>query len=261
LAVAVVSAGVGAAVALSVDHAQRWPGTTVTAAGSEPVVSVRGDSVEQVAAKVVPSVVQLEAGAGAQSTVGSGVILTPDGLILTNSHVVSPSDGAATGTARTTLVTFNDGRTAPFTIVGADPASDVAVVRAQGVSGLTPITLGSSTGLRVGEAVVAVGSPLGLENTVTSGIISALNRPITASTGDGNPGTRLNTVQTDAAMNPGNSGGALVDMGGRLIGINSAIASAGGDIDGQSGSIGLGFAIPVDQVKTIADNLIATGNA
>jgi putative serine protease PepD len=158
-------------------------------------------------------------------------------------------------------VTFNDGRTAPFTIVGADPAGDVAVVRALWVSGLTPITLGSSTGLRVGEAVVAVGSPLGLENTVTSGIISALNRPITASAGDGNPTTRLNTVQTDAAMNPGNSGGALVDMGGRLIGINSAIASAGGAIDAQSGSIGLGFAIPVDQVKTIADNLIATGKA
>jgi len=262
LAVAVVSAGVGAAVALTIDHADRSPSTPVTAAAGQPVVNPGPGSVEQVAAKVVPSVVQLEAGAGDQSTEGSGVILSSDGLILTDSHVVSPSaDGAPAGGETKTRVTFNDGRTAPFRIVGADPASDIAVVRALGVSGLTPVTLGSSASLRVGDGVVAVGSPLGLQNTVTSGIVSALNRPISATTGSHNPNTeQLNTIQTDTAMNPGSSGGALADMSGRLIGINSAIASLGGDAAGpQSGSIGLGFAIPVDQVKSIADKLIATG--
>jgi putative serine protease PepD len=262
LAAAVVSAGVGAAVASTVDHADLSPSTAVTAAAGQPMVNRGPGSVEQVAAKVVPSVVELGTGAGGQATEGSGVILTSDGLILTNSHVVSPSaDGAPVGGE--TRVTFSDGRTVPFRIVGTDPASDIAVVRALGVSGLTPVTLGSSASLRVGNGVVAVGSPLGLENTVTSGIISALNRPISATTGDGNPNTeQLNTIQTDAAMNPGSSGGALADMSGRLIGINSAIASLGGDAaDPQSGSIGLGFAIPVDQVKSIADRLIATGKA
>ena len=249
-----VSAGVGAAVALTIDHADRSPSTPVTAAAGQPVVNPGPGSVEQGAAKVVPSVGQLEAGAGDQSTEGSGVILSSDGLILTNSHVVSPSaDGAPAGGETKTRVTFNDGRTAPSRIVGADPASDIAVVRALGVSGLTPVTLGSSASLRVGDGAVGSAGP-----RERGGIVDALNRPISP-TGNHNPNTeQLNTIQTDTAMNPGSSSGA--SDGGRLIGINSAIASLGGDAaDPQSGSIGLGFAIPVDQVKSIADKLIATG--
>jgi putative serine protease PepD len=162
----------------------------------------------------------------------------------------------------TSTVTFADGSTAPFTVVGTDPASDIAVVRAQGVSGLTPISLGSSAELRVGQDVVAIGSPLGLEGTVTTGIISALNRPVAAGGDANNQNTVLDAIQTDAAINPGNSGGALVNMSGELVGINSAIATLGGDSpDAQSGSIGLGFAIPVDQAKRIADELISTGTA
>jgi putative serine protease PepD len=159
-------------------------------------------------------------------------------------------------------VTFSDGRTAPFTVVGADPTSDIAVIRVQGMSGLTPITMGSSSDLRVGQPVVAIGSPLGLSGTVTTGIISAMNRPVSTTGESGNQNTVLDAIQTDAAINPGNSGGALVNMSGQLVGVNSAIATLGADSqDAQSGSIGLGFAIPVDQAKRIADELIQTGSA
>ena len=245
--------------------------------------------VEQVAAKVVPSVVMLETNLGRQSEEGSGIILSADGLILTNNHVVataanpgkapapreqrrlttrrrprrsrSPTRLLAGGKPKTT-VTFSDGRTAEFTVVGADPTTDIAVVRVQGVSGLTPISLGSSANLRVGQPVMAVGSPLGLEGTVTTGIVSALNRPVSTTGETGNQNTVLDAIQTDAAINPGNSGGALVNMSGQLVGVNSAIATLGGDSpDAQSGSIGLGFAIPVDQAKRIADELISSGTA
>lgn len=159
-------------------------------------------------------------------------------------------------------MTFSDGTTKSFTVVGTDPSSDIAVVRAQDVSGLTPITIGSSANLRVGQDVVAVGSPLGLEGTVTTGIVSALNRPVAAGGDAKNQNTVLDAIQTDAAINPGNSGGALVNMNGELVGINSAIATMGGDSpQAQSGSIGLGFAIPVDQAKRIADELIQNGTA
>jgi putative serine protease PepD len=182
--------------------------------------------------------------------------LTTDGLIMTNNHVVSSANA---GSGVRTTVTFADGRTAPFDVVATDPVSDVAVVRAQGVSGLTPITFGSSNNLRVGQQVVAVGSPLGLEGTVTTGIVSALHRPVAASTDETNQGTPFDAIQTDAPMNPGNSGGALVNMSGQLIGMNSAIATLGTSSDSSSGSIGLGFAIPVDHAKGVADGLIATG--
>ena len=158
-------------------------------------------------------------------------------------------------------MTFSDVRTAPFTIVGSDPASDIAVIRAEDVSDLTPITLGSSAALRVGQDVVAIGSPLGLEGTVTTGIVSALNRPVSTAGDAKNQNTVLDAIQTDAAINPGNSGGALVNMNGELVGVNSAIATMGGSEEAQSGSIGLGFAIPVDQAKRIADELISTGTA
>ncbi|GAS94279.1 serine protease pepD [Mycolicibacterium canariasense] len=266
VAIAVVSAGVGGGVAV-LAQPDRTTATTSFggAAPSVPAASLPVGSVEQVAAKVVPSVVKLETDMGRASEEGSGIILSSDGLILTNNHVVAaaaPGAPGAPGGAAQTKVTFADGRTTTFSIVGTDPSSDIAVVRAQGVSGLTPITLGSSENLRVGQDVVAVGSPLGLEGTVTTGIVSALNRPVAAGGDAKNQNTVLDAIQTDAAINPGNSGGALVNMNGELVGVNSAIATLGGDSgQSQSGSIGLGFAIPVDQAKRIADELVQNGTA
>ena len=301
VAVAVVSAGIGGGVASLIDHGRQLaagPGgsTSSGAAPSVPAANAPPGSVEQVAAKVVPSVVMLETDVGRQSEEGSGIILSSDGLILTNNHVVATAAGGrgggpgdrgpgdrgpggggpggggpggggpgagGGGEPPKTTVTFSDGRTAPFTVVSADPTSDIAVVRVQGVSGLSPISLGSSANLRVGQPVVAVGSPLGLEGTVTTGIVSSLNRPVSTTGEAGNQNTVLDAIQTDAAINPGNSGGALVNMSGQLVGVNSAIATLGSDSgpDAQSGSIGLGFAIPVDQAKRIADELINTGTA
>ncbi|HEY7051818.1 MAG TPA: trypsin-like peptidase domain-containing protein [Mycobacterium sp.] len=270
VAIAVVSAGIGGGVALAVGSDHHSTNAIATAPGSvksQPAASVPAGSVEQVASKVVPSVVKLETVMGRQSEEGSGIILTSDGLILTNNHVVAAAaqtgqQPAEMGGAPTTTVTFSDGRTAPFSVVGTDPSSDIAVVRAEGASGLTPITLGSSANLRVGQDVVAIGSPLGLEGTVTTGIVSALNRPVATGGDADNQDTVLDAIQTDAAINPGNSGGALVNMNGELVGINSAIASLGGESGGsQSGSIGLGFAIPIDQAKRIADELIKSGTA
>jgi putative serine protease PepD len=298
LAIAVVSAGVGGAAASVIEHngqlAAIADGAPMGGAiPSLPTGNTPVGTVEQVAAKVVPSVVMLETDLGHQSEEGSGIILSSDGLILTNNHVVAtaagpgrdraphppsddpgppdqappdqgppPSDPGTGGGKPKTTVTFSDGRTAEFTVVGADPTTDIAVVRVQGVSGLQPISLGSSANLRVGQPVMAVGSPLGLEGTVTTGIVSALNRPVSTTGETGNQNTVLDAIQTDAAINPGNSGGALVNMSGQLVGVNSAIATLGGESpDAQSGSIGLGFAIPVDQAKRIADELIASGTA
>ncbi|MGE5696605.1 MAG: S1C family serine protease [Candidatus Sericytochromatia bacterium] len=262
--VSVISAAVGGATALSVTSAHTRTGTMTTANNGAAPARVQPGSVEEVAAKVVPSVVKLETKLGRANAEGSGIILTSDGLILTNNHVVAvPGAGPNVPAGAETTATFNGGRTASFTIVGADPMSDIAVVRAKDISGLTAITLGSSANLRVGQSVVAVGSPLGLESTVTAGIISALNRPVSTVGDAANQNTVLDAIQTDAAINPGNSGGALVNMNGELIGVNSAIATLGESAgpDAQAGSIGLGFAIPVDQAKRIADQLIATGKA
>ncbi len=214
-------------------------------------------SVQEVAAKVLPSVVSVLASSSQGGGEGSGVILTADGLILTNNHVV---EGATDLEVR-----FNDGTTASATVVGKTATDDLAVIKADGVSGLTPASLGSSGDLQVGQQVVAIGSPLGLSATVTTGIVSALNRPVRTSSEDqssrSNQDTVINAVQTDAAINPGNSGGALVDMNGNVIGINSAIASLSDSSSGQSGSIGVGFAIPIDQAKRIAQEIIDTGKA
>jgi len=204
-------------------------------------------SVQEVAAEVLPSVVKIdvvtEEGVGS----GSGVILSTDGEILTNNHVVEPA------TDEGLIVAFDDGTTAPATVVGTDPLLDLAVIRAEGVSDLPTATLGSSDDLSVGQEVVAVGSPFGLESTVTSGIVSALDRPITAgSTPDGS--TVFPAIQTDAAINPGNSGGALVDTEGQVVGINTAIRTDSSSA-AQGGSIGLGFAIPIDEARPIADQL------
>jgi putative serine protease PepD len=215
-------------------------------------------SVEQVAAKVLPSVVTLETKAGDESQLGSGIVLTSDGIIMTNSHVVV-SVHAGLSESVSSVVTFYDGRSAVFTVVAADPASDVAVVRAQGITGLIPVSVGSSASLRVGQPVAAVGSPLGLQNTVTTGVISALNRAVLTVADADKQLAAFDAIQTDAALNPGSSGGALVNMNGELIGMNSAIAAPAGA--GRLGSIGIGFAIPVDNANRIAGELITTGRA
>jgi putative serine protease PepD len=210
--------------------------------------------VEAVADRVLSSVVQLRVEATQGRGEGSGIVLSADGLLLTNNHVVEPAEGGGTITA-----VFHDGTIAPAQIVGRDPSSDLAVIRAQDVAGLTPVELGDSESVRVGQQVVAFGSPLGLGGTVTTGIISALDRAVSVGRNSGaSESTVLNALQTDAAINPGNSGGPLVDMQGRVVGINSAIATTGGP---QGGSIGVGFAIPVNQARRIAQELESTGRA
>ncbi|OBI90103.1 hypothetical protein A9X00_02465 [Mycobacterium sp. 1245805.9] len=228
------------------------PGATGPSAGTHPPAA----TIEQAAAKARPSVVKLETATPAQADEGSGVVLSADGLILTNNHVVSMPGPAAT---RATLA---DGRAAPFTIVGADPVADIAVVRVQGISGLAPITMGSSAGLQVGQNVVAIGAPLGLDGTVTTGVISALHRPVSGVSGPAGSSAVFDAIQTDATMSPGSSGGALVNTAGEMIGLNSAIASMGAIYPGgPAGWIGVGFAIPVDQAKGVANQLIANANA
>jgi putative serine protease PepD len=230
-----------------------------------PVPAVRvsraATSVAGIAAKVLRSDVSISVDDATGSGTGSGVVLRSDGYVLTNNHVV-----ASAASAGTITVSFNDGRVdLPARIVGRDPETDLAVIRVLGASALTPATLGTSADLAVGDPVVAVGSPLGLTGTVTSGIISALDRTVRVPGESATaPSTPLfDAIQTDAAINPGNSGGPLVDLAGRVIGINSAIASLTGaaGTDEQSGSIGLGFAIPVDEARSIALQLIRTGRA
>ena len=262
LALAAISAAVGAAVALVALPPDI--GRQLAVPRYEEAQSTGNPSVERIATMVLPSVVTLttELGDG-ELHEGSGIILTPDGLIMTNNHVVAAADDVSQETV-SSLVTFNDGRTAPYSVVATDTNSDIAVVRAEGTSALTPISFGSSADLRVGQPVAAVGSPLGLTGTVTVGIVSALNRPVFGAADGDTQVAAFDAIQTDAALNPGDSGGALVDMNGKLIGMNSAMASLGSVGDAaysQSGSIGIGFAIPVDHAARIASELIATGRA
>lgn len=219
---------------------------------STPDSAAPEGSVEQVASSVLPSVVKLDVSGADGAGSGSGIILSSDGQILTNDHVVEVA-----GEGGEITVSFNDGTKAPATVLGTDPLTDTAVIQAEGVSGLTPASIGESGKLDVGEQVVAIGSPFGLESTVTSGIVSALNRPVdVGSDGNGNS-TTYPAVQTDAAINPGNSGGPLVDMDGNVIGINSSIRTASSGLSEESGSIGLGFAIPIDSVLPIVEQMAA----
>jgi putative serine protease PepD len=208
-------------------------------------------STEAAAAAVLPSVVKIYASSPTASGSGSGIVLTRGGQILTNNHVVE----LALGGGRL-AVSFNDGTTARATVIGRDPLTDLAVIQAKTSKTLTPATLGNSAALRVGEPVVAVGSPFGLESTVTTGIVSALDRPvITQGEAPGDPTTVFPAIQTDAAINPGNSGGPLVDSRGQVVGINSAIKTDSSTAGVQSGSIGLGFAIPIDDAVPIVEQL------
>jgi len=208
-------------------------------------------TVEKVAQKVLPSVVQINVRGAQEGGSGTGIIISKDGDILTNNHVVDVAESGGSIT-----VAFNDGTNAEAKIVGTDPVTDIAVIKVSGKEGLQPAELGSSSDLRVGQEVVAIGSPYGLESTVTEGIVSALNRPVTSSDGSGQgKATIFPAVQTDAAINPGNSGGPLVNLAGQVIGINSAIRP-GTTATGEAGSIGLGFAIPIDLAKNVANQLL-----
>ncbi len=233
--------------------------------GKDESVDRAPDSVAGIAARALPSVVTLRVrGAGVGGT-GTGFVLDGRGHILTNNHVVEPAgaDGKVT-------VTFSGGETAEAEIVGRDSGYDLAVVKVSGVDGLRPVVLGNSDNVAVGDPVVAIGAPFDLANTVTSGIISAKERPITAGggsgdgSGDGSDVSYVDALQTDASINPGNSGGPLLDARARVVGINSSIRSADGGAGqegAQAGSIGLGFAIPINQGKRVAEDLINTGRA
>lgn len=296
-ALVVAAALVGGAAGLGGTYAglSLWGGSnSSTVAGPTAITVNDTDDVNDtaaVASKVVPSVVTISATGTSSGGTGSGVILSKDGYVLTNTHVVT-LDGA-TGDAKIS-VTTSDGHVYAATVVGTDPTYDLAVIKLENASNLTPIEWADSSKLNVGDATTAIGAPLGLPNTVTTGIVSALNRSIqvasSAAPKDGSeendqaePGQegpfrfdfgqgqqsqqtkqtiKIAVIQTDAAINPGNSGGALVDDEGKLIGINVAIASAGGSSSGaQSGNIGVGFSIPSDIAKRISQEIIDNGSA
>ncbi|GAB2945803.1 hypothetical protein GCM10027203_56370 [Nonomuraea fastidiosa] len=217
------------------------------------------DSVAGVAARVLPSVVSLEVGNGSntEGASGSGFVIK-NGYVVTNNHVVSLA--AQGGEIR---IMFNNRKTTTGRIVGRDPGSDLAVIKPEETFGTPEITLGNSDQVVVGDPVIAIGSPLGLTGTVTTGIVSSLNRPVIAGdeSGTNEEPAYISAIQTDAAINPGNSGGPLVNGKGEVVGVNSAIATLGRSLTSQSGSIGLGFAIPVNQTRRVAEELITTGRA
>lgn len=240
-----------------------------------PVVVNRSENLNWVSAAsatALPSVVTIKVGDSTAGGSGSGVFLTKDGYILTNTHVVTLDGETKNPTVE--VQTF-DKRTYAAKIVGTDPINDLAVVKISGPLDFSPITFDNSDKLNVGDPVVAIGAPLGLPSTVTTGIVSALNRTISVANssapsdgsglqlwnGSGTAPVSLSVIQTDAAINPGNSGGALVNAQGRLIGINVAIASTGSQTTGQSGNIGVGFAIPSNVAKRIGEEIIKTGKA
>ncbi|GDY44431.1 S1C family serine protease [Streptomyces antimycoticus] len=281
-AVAAVAALVGGGAAALVTNATQKSDTTV----STPVVNAKSTSssgVSAVAAAVSPSIVEVSASGTSGQSTGSGVVITSGGEIITNNHVVSGADSIK--------VTFSDGSKKTATVVGTDSKKDLALIKVEGASGLKAAALGDSGKVTVGDQVVAIGSPEGLTGTVTSGIVSALDREVTVSTdqsqgqGQGGQGqggggqwpfefgggryngdvgestTTYKALQTDASLNPGNSGGALINMSGQVIGINSAMYSAAsGQSAGSAGSVGLGFSIPINTVKSDLASLRSGGS-
>ena len=233
------------------------PSPSISLPASSGDTSPRADdSIAGIAQAVLPVVVSIDVSSSQGSGTGSGFIIRStanESFVLTNNHVV---DGA--GGSQDITVTFQDQTQETATIVGTDASYDLAVLRID--RGNLPVAaLGDSDDVVVGDATIAIGSPLGLTGTVTSGIVSALNRPVTA--GDATDVSFISAIQTDAAINPGNSGGPLVNSRGEVIGINSAIATTGSSVSGQSGSIGLGFAIPINQARRVATDLIETGSS
>ncbi|WP_030220973.1 S1C family serine protease [Streptomyces bikiniensis] len=282
-AVAIAAAAIGGGTATLVQQLTAGPATT---SASSPVagtnVAARGaGTVAGVAEAVSPSIVEISAASNSGKSTGSGVIITSDGEIVTNNHVIS---GASEITVR-----LDDGRTYPAEVVGTDPDKDLALIGLKGASGLKAASLGSSKDVKVGDEVVAIGSPEGLTGTVTSGIVSALDRDVTVAKDDdqdqdqgrrqydprqgwpfefggqqfngdtGSSKTTYKALQTDASLNPGNSGGALINMNGEIIGINSAMYAPSSSNGSTAGSVGLGFAIPIDTVKADLDDLRSGG--
>jgi putative serine protease PepD len=219
--------------------------------------------VSTVASAVLPGVVQIKVTASEGKATGSGFVVREDGHILTNNHVIAMAAGSGGGGI---VVAFQNGDERPAKIIGRSPSYDLAVIKVEGAGKLKPVSLGNSDDVVVGEPVVAVGSPLGLAGTVTSGIVSARNRAVTAGGDQDGETSFISALQTDAAINPGNSGGPLVNLKAEVIGVNSAIATLGSDDSGfgedqQQGNIGLGFAIPINQARRTADQIIKTGKA
>jgi putative serine protease PepD len=249
-ALVLVAAGLaGALIANAVNSPSNATTPTASAADSSSC------NVTSIADQELPSVVTIFAGGGTSGGVGSGEVIRSDGYVLTNNHVILPAVGAGS-----LQVVFTDGSTAPATITGRDPLTDLAVIHVTGKSDLRTISIGNSSYLRIGQGVVALGAPLGLSSTVTSGIVSALGRTVHVPGEASRTALLIDAVQTDAAINPGNSGGALVDCAGDLVGIPTAgatVPSPSGESGG--GSIGLGFAIPVNLAIQVADEIIATG--
>jgi putative serine protease PepD len=229
--------------------------TRTNLVSTKSTIERKPDSIAGIAARVSPSVVSIDVSKGNNGGSGSGFFLDNTGHILTNNHVISlaATDGASI------QVNLANGKTYTAKLVGRDVAYDLAVIKIK-VTDAPALQLGDSDAVEVGDGVIAIGSPLGLTGTVTSGIISAKNRPVTSGSGT-RESSFINAIQTDAAINPGNSGGPLVDLSGAVIGINSAIATTGYGFGGQSGSIGLGFAIPINQARKTADQLIKNGSS
>ena len=263
LATALIAGSIGGVVgARSGDDGSLLDPSASLGSGSSSTASLSRDpeSVAGIAARVMRSTVSIAVRGSEGNGTGSGVVISPDGYILTNNHVVESAAGGGEIT-----VTLDAGeQEIPAKIVGRDPVTDLAVLQVQSDSQLPAATLGESRGLVVGDLVIAIGSPLGLSGTVTTGIVSALNRTVDVPGENGARNPLFNAIQTDAAINPGNSGGALVNARGEVVGINSAIATlgGGGPFGGeQGGSIGVGFAIPIDEAKSVAEEIIRTGKA
>ncbi|MFF4589248.1 S1C family serine protease [Streptomyces sp. NPDC001388] len=276
-AVAIVAAAIGGGTAYGIQELTGKDTVVSSSSTTSVVPSSKTGDVASIAAAVSPSVVEINATLGNGSSTGSGVIITGDGEIITNNHVISG--------ASSIKVTTSDGTSYTAKVVGTDSKKDLALIKLENASGLKAAALGDSDGVQVGDEVVAIGSPEGLTGTVTSGIVSALNRDVTVSTdesqqqqqqGDGgwpfefggqqfngdtgSSTTTYKAIQTDASLNPGNSGGALIDASGNIIGINSAMYSASSSSSTDAGSVGLGFAIPVNTVKSDLSSLRAGGS-
>jgi putative serine protease PepD len=244
----------GYAVGQSVDRTTTTTSAAAPATTHRPVGMVApAADIADIAKATLPSVVSILAEGADQAGSGSGFVIRPNGYILTNNHVVDLAAGGGDLT-----VVFSDGSRAPGTVVGTSPSYDLAVVKVDRTD-LPVVTMGDSGDVQVGDVAIAIGAPLGLDGTVTSGIVSALDRPVRA--GDSGDVSYINAIQTDAAINPGNSGGPLLDASGQVIGINSAIASLASGAGSEVGNIGLGFAIPTNSARRIADELIASGTS
>ncbi|MFD5682400.1 S1C family serine protease [Streptomyces bacillaris] len=258
---ALVAGGIGGALGFWAadrnDNGSSGSSTTVSASDSPRDLKRPAGTVAGVAAKALPSVVTIDAqGGDGEGGTGTGFVYDKEGHILTNNHVVASAAESGELSA-----TFSDGKKYAAEVVGRAQGYDVAVLKLKNPpAGLTPLPLGNSESVAVGDSTIAIGAPFGLSNTVTTGIISAKNRPVASGDGSSSKNSYMSALQTDASINPGNSGGPLLDATGAVIGINSAIQSTGGGLgQSQAGSIGLGFAIPINQAKNVAEQLIKTG--